>query len=93
MGDVIPSYKDLPQFRPPSSEDYHWKLQYGKVDITTDTFEYLRNRLEALNIDQKIIDDMINYLNVLINNAAKTKIEYYQIPDLLRILRISGRVS
>jgi len=81
----LPTYGQSPQFQLPVSEDQNWKNQYTHIDFENKSFNYLKKKLEKLDIPKEKIDDLIEELEIIINNAGKMKISTPTIKMLLDI--------
>lgn len=67
------------EYRVPISEDIAWKLGYSRIDFDNRSFEYLKKKLEKLKIPTEKIQDLIDELYIIVNNAGKLKIKPYTI--------------
>jgi len=59
----------------PMSEDTAWKLQYSRIDFENKSFNYLKQKLYALEIPEEKIQDLIDELTIIVNNAGKMKLD------------------
>jgi len=79
----LPSYGSQPQYQIPVPEDHHWKREYTRIDFENKSFNYLKKKLERLDIPQEKIDDLVDELMIIVNNAGKMKIKIYEINWLI----------
>lgn len=77
------SYKQMGQYQIPVPEDHIWKREYIKIDFNNKSFEYLRTKLEKLKIPEEKVQDLIDELDIIVNNAGKMNIEKPEINWLL----------
>lgn len=75
-------YNQIP-YQLPIPEDHIWKNEYIKIDFDNHSFEYLKNKLLHLEIPKEKIQDLIDELSIIINNAGKMNIEKPEINWLL----------
>jgi len=79
----LPSYGNSPQYQIPVPEDHHWKREYTLIDIENKSFNYLRRKFEDLDIPLEKIEDLVEELMIVLNNAGKLKIEQNMICYLM----------
>lgn len=87
----MPDYHNVPytrynpagSYEPGWSEDIFWKLQYSRIDFDKKSFEYLKKKLMKLDIPDEKIQDLIDELDIIVNNAGKMKLERSEIGWLL----------
>ena len=79
----LPSYGGSPQYQVPVPEDHHWKREYMLIDFENKSFNHLRSKFESLDIPTEKIEDLVEELMIIVNNAGKMKIESHMIPYFL----------
>ena len=76
-------YGDVAPYAASYNEDHLWKNQYIKIDFDNRSFEYLKTKLQRLEIPKEKIQDLIDELSIIVNNAGKIKLERSEINWLL----------
>jgi len=79
----LPSYQNTSQYQIPVPEEHHWKNQYMKIDFENKSFNYLRVKFERLDMPTEQIEDLIEELMLILNNAGKMKIQRDMVNYLL----------
>jgi len=71
----LTGYQSTSPYQIPVPEEHHWKNDYMRVDFENKSFNYLRIKFERLDIPTEKIEDLVEELMLIINNAGKMKIE------------------
>jgi len=79
----LPSYQNSPQYQIPVPEEHHWKNQYMRIDFEDKSFNHLRDKFARLDIPTEKLEDLVEELMIIINNAGKMKVEMREIPLFL----------
>lgn len=84
----LPSYGENPQYSTPVPEEHHWKHNYIHIDFENKSFNLIRKRMLMLEVPEEIVEDLIEELMILTNNAGKLRIEEYTIPHFMEIFEL-----
>ena len=79
----LPSYGESPQYQVPVPEEHHWKNQYMIIDFENKSFNLIRKRMLETSVPVAIIDDLVEELMILVNDAGKLNIKEYAVPHFM----------
>jgi hypothetical protein len=85
---ALPSYDGTPPYQIPVPEEHHWKHQYMRIDFENKSFNLIRKRMLMLDVPVEIVEDLIEELMILVNNAGKLNIQAYTIPHFMDIFEL-----